>query len=80
MAIGEPGRIENELSADLRRAVLDEIARSGLDAQRLAQRLDLVPTSVRALLGRDHWSLKTALTVADGLDLPLHIRVQRDLI
>jgi hypothetical protein len=75
VASTEPTRIEAELSDELRLAVLTEIQRVGLDADGLAERLDLVPTAVRALLTRDRWTLKTALALAEGLRLPLQVRV-----
>jgi hypothetical protein len=77
MAVTEPGRVEVELADHLRTAVLDELRLRDLDAAKLAQRLDLVPTSVRALLGRDRWPLRAALALVEGLELPIEVHVNR---
>jgi hypothetical protein len=71
----EPGRIEADLSSQLRAAVLTEMDRVGLDADGLASQLDLVPTAARELLSRDPWPLRTALLLVEGLRLPLEVRV-----
>jgi len=77
VAITDPGRIESDLSNELRRAVLEAMRQQGLNADAVAERLDLIPTAVRALLVREHWSLKTALVMAEGLDLPIDVDLRR---
>jgi hypothetical protein len=69
------GRLEAELADRLRGEVLAEISRLRLDPDALAERLDLVPTATRALLIRKHWPLQTALTLAEGLQLPISLRI-----
>jgi hypothetical protein len=72
MAMTEPGRLEADLSHDLREAVLIAIRDRGLSPEDLARDLDLVPASVRALLVHEHWPLHTAVLMADGMNI--HVR------
>jgi hypothetical protein len=77
MAVVEPGAIESELSQSLREAVLAELREQKIDPDALAAQLDLVPTSVRAVLKRETWPLRTALVMADGLRISVHVTVTR---
>lgn len=64
-------RTSGDLETDLRRVVLEDLTRRGLDdPQRLAQALGIMPSTARGLLERDHWTLHTCRWVASKLAAP----------
>ncbi len=75
MSLTQTGRIEGDLSIELRREVLKAIAKLGMSTEELARRLDLIPTALGALLGAENWSLRTALLLADRLELPVKVEL-----
>ncbi len=71
--------IEAQLSGDLRDAILDQLRLRGLDdPAALAKALDLVPSSTGALLGRDNWPLRAAMSIVETLELPITVTVSSE--
>jgi hypothetical protein len=79
VAVAEPGWIEVKLSEEVRRAVLEVLHERGLDddPEAVARELGLVSPAVVVLFKRQRWPLKTALTLAEGLQISL--RLEREV-
>jgi hypothetical protein len=65
-----------QLQAELRAAVLQEIAVNGLDdPDTLAERLEILPIAADGLLQRPKWSVETSLWVIEQLGLPIKVTI-----
>ena len=74
--LSEPAKNESFLQERLKKAVMDEINRQGLNNSQIAEKLGLLPSGAVLLLKRDFWSLETGLRVAEALNLEVKVDVR----
>ncbi|MEW5801993.1 MAG: hypothetical protein AB1847_07800 [bacterium] len=63
-------------------AIMEEISRQGLNniqfADKLVERLGLLPSGAELLVRRDYWPMETGLRIAEALNLGIELSVKRD--
>ena len=77
MNLDRASREINQIRVDLKKAIMKEINRQGLDRHQLAEKLDLLPSGVEILFSHSYWPIEKGLSIIKALDLDIKLGVEK---
>ena len=66
------------LKIDLKKSIVNEINKIGLNRQKLSEKLYILPSGVEILFDHDYWSIEKAMAIIKILDLKTKLVIRNE--